>query len=203
METFQMSKFRVYSIPPEKMMEIQNEFNRFDVNETGRIFVKEARLAVKNLRLDPEDAEFVEMLKRAQDYQMGKVRFEQFVDVLKSQLSIIASRKEIRAIYDFIAERKIVVEQEKQEEMGLTRSNSTVNAVQEILKNKGKGQRKPKESLSDGFIRLGNLKAALKEMGELMTEQEMQEMMDECDREKQGKITLAEFERMMLKTNLW
>jgi centrin-1 len=54
-----------------------------------------------------------------------------------------------------------------------------------------------------GFITLKNLKRVAKELGENLTEEELQEMIDEADRNGDGQIDEEEFYRIMKKTSLF
>merc|ERR1711979_13412 len=48
-----------------------------------------------------------------------------------------------------------------------------------------------------------NLKGVAKELGERMTDEELQEMIDEADRDGDGEVNEEEFLRIMKKTNLF
>lgn len=54
-----------------------------------------------------------------------------------------------------------------------------------------------------GFITLKNLKRVAKELGENLTDEELQEMIDEADRNGDGQIDEEEFYRIMKKTSLF
>ena len=54
-----------------------------------------------------------------------------------------------------------------------------------------------------GKISLKNLKRVARELGETMSEEELQEMIDEADRDGDGEISEEEFIRIMKKTNLF
>lgn len=54
-----------------------------------------------------------------------------------------------------------------------------------------------------GRITFKNLKRVAKELGEDMTDEELQEMIDEADREGTGEVSLDDFMRIMKKTNLF
>jgi len=53
-----------------------------------------------------------------------------------------------------------------------------------------------------GKISFRNLKRVAKELGENMTDEELQEMIDEADRDGDGEINEDEFLRIMKKTSL-
>uniref|UniRef100_A0A8I6APZ1 Centrin 4 n=1 Tax=Rattus norvegicus TaxID=10116 RepID=A0A8I6APZ1_RAT len=54
-----------------------------------------------------------------------------------------------------------------------------------------------------GSISLNNIKRVAKELGENLTEDELQEMLDEADRDGDGEINEEEFLKMMRKTSLY
>eukprot|EP00825_Cyclidium_porcatum_P049158 TRINITY_DN842_c0_g2_i1.p2 TRINITY_DN842_c0_g2~~TRINITY_DN842_c0_g2_i1.p2 ORF type:complete len:170 (-),score=61.92 TRINITY_DN842_c0_g2_i1:225-734(-) len=54
-----------------------------------------------------------------------------------------------------------------------------------------------------GKISLKNLKRVARELGETMSDEEIQEMIDEADRDGDGEINEEEFIRIMKKTNLF
>ncbi|KAJ3054111.1 hypothetical protein HK097_002631 [Rhizophlyctis rosea] len=54
-----------------------------------------------------------------------------------------------------------------------------------------------------GKITFKNLKRVAKELGENLTDEELQEMIDEADRDGDGEINEDEFLRIMKKTNLY
>jgi centrin-1 len=54
-----------------------------------------------------------------------------------------------------------------------------------------------------GKISLKNLRRVARELGETMTDEELQEMIDEADRDGDGEISEEEFIRIMKKTNLF
>lgn len=54
-----------------------------------------------------------------------------------------------------------------------------------------------------GKISLKNLRRVARELGETMTDDELQEMIDEADRDGDGEISEEEFIRIMKKTNLF
>ena len=57
--------------------------------------------------------------------------------------------------------------------------------------------------ISVGKISFRNLKRVAKELGENMTDEELQEMIDEADRDGDGEISEDEFLRIMKKTSLY
>ena len=54
---------------------------------------------------------------------------------------------------------------------------------------------------AQGKISFKNLKRVAKELGENMTDEELQEMIDEADRDGDGEVSEEEFYRIMKKTS--
>ena len=77
----------------------------------------------------------------------------------------------------------------------------------------GQGEKDSKEEILKAFrlfdddetgkISFKNLKRVAKELGENMTDEELQEMIDEADRDGDGEINEEEFMRIMKKTSLY
>mmetsp|Transcript_7523 Transcript_7523/g.7099 ORF Transcript_7523/g.7099 Transcript_7523/m.7099 type:complete len:174 (+) Transcript_7523:67-588(+) len=75
------------------------------------------------------------------------------------------------------------------------------------------GQRDSKEEMMKAFrlfdddesgrITFMNLKRVAKELGENMTDDELQEMIDEADREGSGEVSMDDFMRIMQKANIF
>jgi len=75
------------------------------------------------------------------------------------------------------------------------------------------GQRDSKEEMAKAFrlfdddetgrVSFKNLKRVSKDLGENLTDEELQEMIDEADREGTGEVSLDDFMRIMKKTNLF
>merc|ERR1712167_293872 len=84
---------------------------------------------------------------------------------------------------------------------------------EEIRKMIADAERDPREEMLKAFrlfdddetgkISFKNLKRVAKELGENMTDDEIQEMIDEADRDGDGEIGEEEFMRIMKKTNLF
>lgn len=56
---------------------------------------------------------------------------------------------------------------------------------------------------ADTKITFRNLKRVARELGEALTDEELQEMMDEANVDQDGEISEEEFFRIMKKTELW
>mmetsp|Transcript_18481 Transcript_18481/g.22634 ORF Transcript_18481/g.22634 Transcript_18481/m.22634 type:complete len:179 (+) Transcript_18481:413-949(+) len=75
------------------------------------------------------------------------------------------------------------------------------------------GERDSKEEMAKAFrlfdddetgrITFKNLKRVAKDLGEDITDEELQEMIDEADREGSGEVSLDDFMRLMKKANLF
>merc|ERR1712107_677727 len=75
------------------------------------------------------------------------------------------------------------------------------------------GNRDPIEEINKAFklfdddntgkVTFKNLKRVAKELGERLTDEDLQEMIDEADRDGDGEVNNEEFQRIMKKTNLF
>lgn len=59
------------------------------------------------------------------------------------------------------------------------------------------------EHIKSNEITSSHLKKAMKMVNELMSDQDIHDMIDEADRTHAGKVCFEDFERMMRKTGLW
>lgn len=80
--TEKQHSIRRYILDGSKLDAAAAEFRIFDVASTGRIHAKECRLALKNLDVDVNSTCITDLLLLANVQQQGKVRYEQYLEVL-------------------------------------------------------------------------------------------------------------------------
>ena len=95
---------------------------------------------------------------------------------------------------------------------GLTRGRADFEEFLQMMTAK-MGERDSREEIMKAFrlfdddetgkISFKNLKRVAKELGENMTDEELQEMIDEADRDGDGEVNEEEFFRIMKKTSLF
>ena len=95
--------------------------------------------------------------------------------------------------------QKMISDEEKEEFLeAMTHKILNRDAMDEILK-----AFRLFDDDETGKISFKNLKRVAKELGERMTDEELQEMIDEADRDGDGEVNEEEFLRIMKKTNLF
>ena len=145
----------------EQKMEIREAFDLFDTDGTGRIDVKELKVAMRALGFEPKKEDIKKALADlgAKDGN-STIDFEDFLKITEAKM----------------AERDPKEEMEKA--FRLFDDDNT------------------------GKISFKNLKRVTQELGENINDEELQEMINEADRDGDGQVNLQEFLRIMKKSNI-
>ena len=151
---------------------------------------------------------------RAQLSEDQKTEIKEAFDLFDTDGSGTIDQKELK-----VAMRALGFEPKKEEIMKMIRDadqdNSGVIDFPEFLDmmTQRMSDRDPKDDMLKAFrlfdddetgkISFKNLKRVAKELGENMTDDDLQEMIDEADRDGDREISEEEFTRIMKKTNLF
>ncbi|KAF3818656.1 hypothetical protein GH733_012073 [Mirounga leonina] len=165
--------------------EIKEAFDLFDVDGSGTIDVKE--LKVLKLLL---------ILRHFKNHHLFVTIFQSLTAAIAMQaLGFEPKKEEIK---------RMIAEIDKEGIGTITFEDffaimsSEKDEKEEILK-----AFKLFDDDDTGSITLNNIKRVAKELGENLTDDELQEMLDEADRDRDGEINEEEFLRMMKKTTLY
>ncbi|CAI5729874.1 unnamed protein product [Peronospora destructor] len=156
-----VQKNKKVALTEEQKQEIREAFDLFDTTGSGTIDVKELKVAMRALGLEPEKEEITKLIAEIQRDGRNAIEFTEFVDLLTPKLNEMDSRKEVLKAFHLFDDDET------------------------------------------GKISFSNLKRVAKELGENMTDEELQEMIDEADRDGDGEIDKDEFLRIMKKTSLY
>ncbi|CAI5704136.1 unnamed protein product [Peronospora effusa] len=156
-----VQKNKKLTLRDEQKQEIREAFDLFDTNGNGTIDVKELKVAMRALGLDPQKKEIQTLITELQRDGRNTMEFNEFVDLMTPKLREMDSRKEILKAFHLFDDDET------------------------------------------GKISFSNLKRVAKELGENMTDEELQEMIEEADRDGDGEINEDEFLRIMKKTSLY
>ena len=140
--------------------EIREVFDLFDVDGTGLLDVKELRVAMRALGLEPTAGD-VQALTDSGRVRDGKVSYEVFYDAMAERLSARDPREEIAKAFSLFDEE------------------------------------------GTGKITVQALRRVAKELGETITDGELEEMISEADQDGDGAVTLDDFVKIMMSTNLY
>ncbi|CCW65498.1 unnamed protein product [Phytomonas sp. EM1] len=154
--------------------EIKDAFDLFDTDGSGTIDAKELKVAMRALGFEPRKEELQQLLS------------------------------------DFIPHKKTASGRHDDDDLNL----DVITYPQFVhIMSKKMTERDPREEMIKAFrmfdddetgkITFKNLKRVAMELGENMTDAELQEMIDEADRNGDGEVDEDEFLRLMKKTSLY
>ncbi|TNJ28379.1 Centrin [Giardia muris] len=145
----------------EQRHEIREAFDLFDSDGSGKIDVKELKVAMRALGFEPKREELKRMIAEVDTSGTGTIDLNDFFRIMTAKMSERDSREEILKAFRLFDED------------------------------------------DTGRISFKNLKKVAKELGENLTDEEIQEMIDEADRDGDGEINEEEFLRIMRRTSLY
>jgi len=145
----------------EQKHEIREAFDLFDSDGSGRIDVKELKVAMRALGFEPKREELKRMIAEVDTSATGTLDLNDFFRIMTAKMAERDSREEILKAFRLFDED------------------------------------------DTGKISFKNLKKVAKELGENLSDEEIQEMIDEADRDGDGEINEEEFLRIMRRTSLY
>lgn len=150
-----------FELSEEQKADIKEAFDLFDTEGTGKIDVKELKVAIRALGFEPKKEEIKKMVAEIDKDATGKLSFDDFLALMSVKMAEKDSKEEIMKAFRLFDDDET------------------------------------------GKISFKNLKRVSKELGENLTDEELQEMIDEADRDGDGEISQDEFLRIMKKTSLY
>ncbi|XP_020296022.1 caltractin isoform X2 [Pseudomyrmex gracilis] len=150
-----------FELTEDQKTDIKDAFDLFDPDETGKIATKELKVAMRALGFEPTKEELKKLITDVDPEGLGKVSYEDFLDVMTVKMSEKDSKDEILQAFRLF------------------------------------------DDDDTGKISFKNLKRVAHELGETLTDEEIQEMIDEADKDGDGEISQEEFLRIMKKAYLY
>ncbi|XP_062932696.1 centrin-1 [Cynocephalus volans] len=138
--------------------EVREAFDLFDADGSGKIDVKELKVAVRALGFEPGKEEMKKMISEVDKEGTGKIGFNDFLAVVTHKMAEKDTKEEILKAFKLFDDDET------------------------------------------GKISFKNLKRVANELGENLTDEELQEMIDEADLDGDGEVNEDEFLRIMKKT---
>ncbi|KFV39517.1 Centrin-1, partial [Gavia stellata] len=145
----------------EQKQEIQEAFELFDTDSTRNIDIKELKVAMRTLAVEPKKEEIKKIMSDIDKEGTGKISFNDFLVVMTQKMAEKDSKEEILKAFKLFDDDET------------------------------------------GKISFKNLKRVTKELGENLTHEELQEMIEEADRYGDGEVNEQEFLWIMKKTSLY
>ena len=182
----------------EQRQEIKEAFDLFDTDGSGVIDAKELKVAMRALGFEPKKEEVKRMIAEVDKQGTGAVEFQDFLDLMTVKI-VSLNISLLILYYSQYTPVSIAIHY-------FMLSLSSILMMNRLKRDPLEEIRKAFRLFDDdetGKISLKNLRRVAKELGETMTDDELQEMIDEADRDGDGEINEEDFIRIMKKTNLF
>ena len=153
----------------DQRQELREAFELFDADKTGTIDIHELKVLMRALGFDVKKNDVLKLVHEADNTNNGNVNFDLFIEI---------SRLQIEPCYCY----------EKWLFLTVTEKYSERDPEEEIQK-----AFKLFDDDDTGKITLKNMKRVCRELGENLSEEELQAMIDEFDRDQDGAISPEEF----------
>lgn len=150
-----------FELTDEQKNDIREAFDLFDTEGSGKIDVKELKVAMRALGFEPKKEEIKKLIAETDKDNSGRLSYDEFYHIMCTKMAEKDSKEEIMKAFRLF------------------------------------------DDDDTGKISFKNLKRVAKELGENLTDEELQEMIDEADRDGDGEISQEEFFRIMKKTSLY
>mmetsp|Transcript_19969 Transcript_19969/g.46066 ORF Transcript_19969/g.46066 Transcript_19969/m.46066 type:complete len:169 (-) Transcript_19969:100-606(-) len=141
--------------------EVQEAFELFDVDKTGRIDYHELKVALRALGFEVKKADVLKLMEEHDVQQTGTLGYDEFYEIVWQRTAARSPEEELRKAFELFDED------------------------------------------STGRISLRNMRHIARELGENLTDEEMQAMIDEFDANQDGEISYDEFASIMHSSSLY
>uniref|UniRef100_A0A7S0LEI9 EF-hand domain-containing protein n=1 Tax=Coccolithus braarudii TaxID=221442 RepID=A0A7S0LEI9_9EUKA len=141
--------------------EVQEAFELFDVDKTGRLDYHELKVALRALGFEVKKADVLKLMEEHDIHQSGTVGFDEFYEIVWQRTAARSPEDELRKAFELFDED------------------------------------------ATGRISLRNMRHIARELGENLTDEEMQAMIDEFDVDQDGEISYQEFASIMHSSALY
>ncbi|CAL9104025.1 unnamed protein product [Musa textilis] len=159
----------------EQISEFQEAFCLFDKDGDGCITLEELGTVIKSLGQNPSEEELQEMIREVDSDGNGTIEFAEFLNLM-SRKSVIGESCE----YGGPSDRSCSSLQETNVE----------EELKEAFKVFDKDQ--------NGYISASELRNVMMNLGEKLTDEEVDQMIREADLDGDGQVNYEEFVRMMM-----
>ncbi|KAF8407552.1 hypothetical protein HHK36_006686 [Tetracentron sinense] len=181
----------------EQISEFKEAFSLFDKDGDGCITTKELGTVMRSLGQNPTEAELQDMISEVDADQNGTIDFPEFLNLMARKMKILL----------MLVLMCLVQDQAYQGDACEFRFNGTIVLVQNALPEPHldtDSEEELKEAFKvfdkdqNGFISAAELRHVMTNLGEKLTDEEVDEMIREADVDGDGQVNYDEFVRMML-----
>ncbi|KOB63072.1 hypothetical protein PFHG_04807 [Plasmodium falciparum HB3] len=218
-------------ITDEQKNEIKEAFDLFDTEKTGKIDYHELKVAIRALGFDIKKADVLDLMREYDKTNSGHIDYNDFLDISK-KICVYIKYYNIYNINIYIIMLTVYMSFEKSDAILLliihklkkkkkkfpiytiyiyihiyiyiffffevTQKISERDPTEEIIK-----AFKLFDDDDTGKISLKNLRRVSRELGENLSDDELQAMIDEFDKDMDGEISQEEFLSIMKQTSLY
>ncbi|KAF9667482.1 hypothetical protein SADUNF_Sadunf15G0027600 [Salix dunnii] len=163
----------------EQIAEFKEAFSLFDKDGDGCITTKELGTVMRSLGQNPTEAELQDMINEVDADQNGTIDFPEFLNLMARKMKKSSSEAlDCPEIIDMTNVLYLYCDTDSEEEL------------KEAFKVFDKDQ--------NGYISAAELRHVMTNLGEKLTDEEVEEMIREADVDGDGQVNYEEFVRMML-----
>lgn len=170
----------------DQKVEIREAFDLFDTDGSGTIDTKELKVAMRALGFDVSRDELRKLVAQVDKDGSGVIDFKEFLQMMTSKMADRDSREEMIKAFRLFGKFAL----DPHTTILFRSSHHLVSFFNQ-------------DDDETGKISFRNLKRVAMELGESISDEELQEMIDEADRDGDGEVSQDEFIRIMEKTNLF
>ncbi|KAF9562099.1 EF-hand [Agrocybe pediades] len=171
-----MGSINPVRVGSESLATYKDAFSLFDKDSDGTISLNELGTVMRSLGRHPTDEELRDILNRIDKDHNGIIDFAEFVDLMgKRELSLVSPA--------LPGGKAAAVD------LGITREEEELGELYAAFKEFDKD--------GSGKINITELGTVMNNLGEKLTEQELQMMIDEADLDGDHEISFSEFKKMV------
>ncbi|CAL5416233.1 unnamed protein product [Camellia sinensis] len=169
----------------DQIVEFQEAFSLFDKDGDGCITVEELATVIRSLDQNPTEEELQDMISEVDSDGNGTIEFTEFLNLMANKMKNWKSKKN----------RK----NEEEAKRGLfgiekyTKSLKETDAEEEL-----KEAFKVFDKDQNGYISANELRHVMINLGEKLTDEEVDQMIKEADLDGDGQVNYEEFVKMMM-----
>jgi len=172
-----MAMMTPQNLSAEQLAEFKEAFCLFDKDGDGRITSQELGIVMQSLGQHPTQEELIDMINEMDVDGNGTVDFDEFILMMSKKLSEPESEADIKEAFKVF------------DKVSFSDGDFCMS------------QRVPKTLQKDnnGYISASELRQVMINLGEKLTDEEINEMIREADNDDDGQVNYEEFVKMMMR----
>lgn len=153
--------------------ELREAFELFDADKTGTIDMHELKVLMRALGFDVKKNDVLKIVHEADNNNDGSINFNLFIEISKLITQLVYYCLIVLYLLHFYIVTEKYSERDPEEE---------IHKAFKLF-----------DDDDSGKITIRNMKRVCRELGENLSEEELQAMIDEFDRDQDGAISMEEF----------